>query len=191
MKMKKIALSASLALLALGGVSTAMAQDTSGAGGFVTAQVGNAHWNALGEHVNRFDYGVSGGYRWALDANQSLGAELGYTNFGRIRGTAFGLVPYSVKGEGITLGANYRYNFQDPSIYLVGRAGYLRARVHENVPGYGHLNDYSNGYYVGAAVGYDFTPAFGMQVGYDYNRAKPFGGHANLNVVSVGAEYRF
>lgn len=192
--MKKTLLSLSIALAAAFGVAaTAQAQDTNGAGGFIGAQVGNAHWNAQGDTANRFAYGVNGGYRWSLDQNQSLGADVGYENFGKIsNGNAYG--DSSVKAYAWTLGGNYRYTF-DNNVYLQGRAGYMRwtADANANVYGLSHYSDSTsgNGWYAGAAVGYDITKNLGVNVGYNFHRANADNGHVNFGVASVGAEYRF
>lgn len=191
--MKKTLLSLSLGLALIAGVSAVQAQDANGAGGFVSATAGSAHWDANGSTANRFAYGVSGGYRWSLDANQSLGAEIGYVNFGKLRASN-DFARETLDADAGTLGANYRYTFQD-SYYVEGRGGYMRWHAKDKVTvyGLGHASDSTdgNGWYAGAAVGRDFTPNFGVKVGYDFHRANGDNDHVNFGVASVGAEYRF
>lgn len=192
--MKKTLLSISLALATLAGSGAVIAQDTNGAGGFIGAKVGNAHWDAQGATENRFAYDVSGGYRWSLAPNQSLGAELGYVDFGTIHDRN-ALGHSSLAADAVTLGANYRYTLANDSTYVMGRAGYLRwhGKARTTIDGVGRFSDSNrgNGWYAGAAIGHDFTPVFGMNVGYDFHRANNDGNHVNFGVASVGAEYRF
>lgn len=196
--MKQKILALSLALAALGVAGTVQAQDTNGAGAFVGAKVGSVHWKTADASTNRVAYGATGGYRWSLDANQSLGPEIGYTNFGKLRQTG-PLGSASLGMEAATLGANYRYTFGQgaaPGPYFVqGRAGYLRWHATDKARLAGvssTSHDNGNGWYAGAAVGRDFTPNFGVTLGYDFHRANMDGNrHANFGVASVGAEYRF
>lgn len=194
--MKKL-LAISLALATIGGVGAVQAQDVSGAGAFVSAKAGSAHWKADGQSSDKFAYDLSTGYRWALSPNQSLGAEVGYANFGKLRGNN-ALGSASLEAEAGTLGANYRYTFGDgtPSgnYFVQTRAGYMRWHdtAKANLAGVsGIAHDNGNGWYAGAAVGHDFTPNFGLSLAYDFHRANMDNDHVNFGVTSVGAEYRF
>jgi OmpA-OmpF porin, OOP family len=195
--MKKILLSLSIGLAtAFGIAATAQAQDTNtnGAGGFISGQVDNTHWNSHGSTANRFGYGVSGGYRFSLTPDQSIGPELGYQDFGQIRdGDVFGNTKQNA--HAVTLGGNYRYTLPNSKVYLMARAGYMRWHADEDTTIYGvgrFGNGASgNGWYAGPAVGYDLAQNFGVNVGYNFYRANANDGHVNFGVASVGAEYRF
>jgi OOP family OmpA-OmpF porin len=198
--MKKSLLSLSFALALAVGTSAVSAQDvnSNGAGGFMGATVGTANWHGDGASINRLSYGVSGGYRWALDQNQSLGAELGYVNFGTLRAdTDFGRA--KLDAQAYTLGGNYRYSFGDGSMlnnyFFSARAGYLRLHASErdSVTGVGSVsgsND-SNGYYAGVGIGRDFGQNVAVSLNYDFHRANTDPDHINFGVTSVGLQYRF
>lgn len=191
--MKKFALSLSIALAAAAGLGVAHAQDMgNGSGGFVAGQVGSSHWNTPAFSANRPQFGVSGGYRWSTSQNQSLGAELGYADFGQPR-FGNGVDSASVKAHAWTLGANYNVALSD-QFYLQSRAGYLRYHLTgaANLANTAYSASTSgDGWYAGVGVGYSLTPSFGVKVGYDYNRGVKNGTHVNIGVASVGAEYRF
>lgn len=197
--MKKTLLSLSFALALAAGASTAIAQDTNanGAGGFVGATVGSAHWKADGSTANRFAYGVSGGYRWSLDANQSLGAEIGYTDFGTLHDRS-AFASNSLDADAYTLGANYRYAFDNGEVnryFLQARGGYLRwnAKDRLNVYGVGRSSDteHGNGWYAGVGVGRNLGDNVSLTLNYDFHRANASNDHVNFGVASIGAQYRF
>lgn len=194
MKKTLFALSLGLALIASASVATAQnVANDNGAGGFVGVTAGSAHWNASGATSDRFAYGVNGGYRWSLTDSQSLGAEIGYSDFGKITSG-----PASLRGTGETLGANYRYSFGDGSAagnyFVQARAGYLRYNAKASLSGFGSVTDHGNGFYTGVGVGHDFGRNFALSLNYDFHRANDVfgtGDHVKAGVTSVGAQYRF
>lgn len=195
--MKKTLFSLTLGLALLAGASVASAQSANGAGGFVGVSAGSAHLTVANASADRFAYGISGGYRWDVSANQSLGAEVGYVDFGNVRGA---VGPFNVKlsATGETLGANYRYTFGDDTVsgdyFVAMRAGYLRWNGKVSVAGFGSATDHGNGFYAGVGLGHDFTRNISLSVNYDFHRANDVAGsgdHINAGVTSIGAQYRF
>lgn len=197
--MNKILSAALFGLLASGGAFAQSVDSpvSNGSGAYVGIKGGQSHWRADGDTSNEFGWGVQGGYRFAIDANQSIGPELGYVDFGKVK-DRFPGGHTSIDGKAATLGASYRYSFDNSEVYLLGRAGYERwygrATAAVDGLGYGHDSDHGNGYYAGVGVGYDLTPQASIVAQYDYHRANDVfdsNTHVNNGVASLGFEYRF
>ena len=155
---------------------------------FVRANVGQSSINA-GPYGTDTGYRVDGGYRWAVGSRSSIGFEVGYTNLGDIpaRSPLPGL-EFSVKGP--IAGATARFDIAS-NWHADARVGYMRADFDARTPS-GLSNDDSLPIeYAGAGLGYDLGRHVSVDVAYDYYRAKENGSGRSLNLVSIGAEYRF
>lgn len=180
MRVKRICLLGSLALLGFATVSTAAHADGSG-GVFVNADLGRADPNERDLGSGNF-WGINAGYRWQIGPDVKLGVEGGYTSFGDfdIRGYSG-----SLKIDGWTVGANLHYNFT-PNWYLGARLGVLRADLSGHVSGFS-AEDSGTGEYGGLGVGYDFSRNAGL--GLNYTRMHVLGGSADA--FSINGELRF
>jgi|GEM_PF-1415305 len=169
-------------------------------------------------HIDKKDsvYGITAGYRWMTGETFSIGLEGGYVDLGKITGTVDSGDPYyyaehdrgSIRTRGGIAGINAKW---DLSYHwnLGIRGGYLHTstRTKESFeytyfpPYSGHFegggkNHSSNdGFYGAARIGYDFTPFFGMGVGYEYYHTDYDGyfgkSKQNVGVVAASVEIRF
>lgn len=188
--MKRTLLSIAL-VLATVAASGAYAQGAQ-SGWFVDANAGSAEWNMAQARTNEFSYRIDGGYLWNLGRGNSLGPEIGYTDFGT---PSLPLGAASLNAKALTLGANYRFTFSN-SNYLLAQAGFARTRFSAKPDSLAIFPDQgttrANGWYGGIGVGHDFSNALAVDVVYDYYRVSRISGERpHLGVPSAGPEFRF
>jgi len=158
---------------------------------------------------------LTGGYRWAVSPDMSIGPELGYVYLGKqdVRDSyrdAFYANGQSGKTRsnlrGATLGGAMRLNF-NPSWYLNLRAGLLDARgsglsdSREQPVRRSFTNNF--GYYAGIGTGWDINNHWSLGVNYNYYQVSrdlktmPNGqragtrAHLDTQTLTASAEYRF
>ena len=185
------------AVAALTAVAGAQAQNNSnyslyGPGaGYVGLNVGQSNYS-LGNGFNLFSsdshdtaYNVYTGTFF----NQNFGAELGYTNFGKVD-RAGG----STKAEGINLSLVGRAPVS-PSFNLLGKIGttYGRTDVSTSV-GSGVVSGKETGFGVSYGLGaeYVFNPQLSAVLQYDEHRLRFAGeGRDRISATTLGLRYRF
>lgn len=167
--------------------STARAES---AGAFAQATAGHVDSDASSGST----YGLSGGYRWAVDAPFYLGVEGGYVNLWRSRlrydrTLSFTDVtgPHTLssqsrgrgKTEALLLGINAKWELPG-QYYLTAHAGVARYReqtrshstgVLDGVPTEGfsdRFRTYDTNYYAGIGFGYDFDSGLSLGIAYDH-----------------------
>jgi len=147
--------------------------------------------------------GIKGGYRFAINPDTSLGAEVGYQFLGRA--SAQGSYTNNFAGyngnnaksklQGATAGLDLRYSFS-PNWYGEVRGGAFFAK------GQGLTDDRTNPqavrfdstrYYAGAGVGYNITQQWSVGLNYDYFDGSQSDKNIHLptNLYSLSAEFRF
>lgn len=187
-----------LAVAALTAVAGAQAQGTSsnyslyGPGaGYVGLNIGQSNYS-LGNGFNLFSadnhdtaYNIYTGSFF----NQNFGAELGYTNFGKVD-RAGG----STKAEGINLSLVARAPIS-PSFNLLGKLGTTYGRTDVSAaPGSGVNVGSDTGFGVSYGLGaeYVFSPQISAVLQYDEHRLKFAGqGRDRISATTVGLRYRF
>lgn len=190
--------SAVLAVAAMTAVVGAQAQGTSsnyslyGPGaGYVGLNIGQSNYS-LGNGFNLFSadnhdtaYNIYTGSFF----NQNFGAELGYTNFGKVD-RAGG----STKAEGINLSLVARAPIS-PSFNLLGKLGTTYGRTDVSAaPGSGVNVGSDTGFGVSYGLGaeYVFSPQISAVLQYDEHRLKFAGqGRDRISATTVGLRYRF
>lgn len=187
-----------LAVAAMTAVVGAQAQGTSsnyslyGPGaGYVGLNIGQSNYS-LGNGFNLFSadnhdtaYNIYTGSFF----NQNFGAELGYTNFGKVD-RAGG----STKAEGINLSLVARAPIS-PSFNLLGKLGTTYGRTDVSAaPGSGVNVGSDTGFGVSYGLGaeYVFSPQISAVLQYDEHRLKFAGqGRDRISATTVGLRYRF
>ena len=187
-----------LTVAALTAVAGAQAQGTSsnyslyGPGaGYVGLNIGQSNYS-LGNGFNLFSadnhdtaYNIYTGSFF----NQNFGAELGYTNFGKVD-RAGG----STKAEGINLSLVARAPIS-PSFNLLGKLGTTYGRTDVSAaPGSGVNVGSETGFGVSYGLGaeYVFSPQLSAVLQYDEHRLKFAGeGRDRISATTVGLRYRF
>lgn len=187
-----------LAVAALTAVAGAQAQSNSSnyslyapGAGYVGLNVGQSNYS-LGNGFGPFSsdkhdtvYNIYTGSFF----NENFGAELGYTNFGRIS-RAGG----NTKAEGINLSLVGRAPIS-PSFNLLGKLGTTYGRTDVSAfPGSGVTSGKETGFGVSYGLGaeYVFNPQLSAVLQYDEHRLKFAGeGSDRVNATTVGLRYRF
>ncbi|WP_267222239.1 outer membrane beta-barrel protein [Dyella silvae] len=205
--MKNTILALALATAGLAVVPAAFAQDaTTGnaqPGWYVGANAGYGHVQKGPYDNGDFAGGIKGGYRFAINPDATIGAEVGYVYLGRADARS----PYTQnyanyngsngqsKLQGATAGLNLRYNFS-PSWYGEVRGGAFFAK------GEGLTDDKYNPqsvkfnstrYYAGVGAGYNINKNISVGLNWDYYDGSQSDKNIHLptNLYSVSAEYRF
>jgi opacity protein-like surface antigen len=199
--MKKTLFAIALATAGLMAIPAAFAQDashTSQQGWYVGANAGYGEVSKGPYDDGDFAGGIKGGYRFAINPETSLAAEVGYQYLGRVdmsnANTYGSLYPSSGKSklQGATAGLALRYNFS-PSWYGELRGGAFFAKgqglSNDTIPTFRRFN--STNYYAGAGVGYNITPQWSLGVNYDRYQGSGKGVQLDTDNYSVSAEYRF
>lgn len=197
--MKKTLLALALATAGLMTATGAFAQNapTHNDGWFVNGNVGRTSLSNSTYDGSDTGYAINGGYRWALNPQVALGAEVGYNDLGNVHAkNIFNSAPVIEDGKsqlhGWTAGVNGHFNIT-PNWYVSGRTGLYAWTGHglsnDVNPVRKGLNDTS--WYAGAGVGYDFSNNVSVGVNYDYYDAKKQHVDLSTDMVSVSAEYRF
>lgn len=205
--MKNTILALALATAGLAVVPAAFAQDAAQGnaqqGWYVGANAGYAQTQKGPYDNGNFAGGVKGGYRFALNPDTSLGAEVGYVYLGRADARGQYTQNYAnyngdngkSKLQGATAGLNLRYSFS-PSWYGEVRGGAFFAK------GSGLTNDKTNPemvnfnstrYYAGLGAGYNINKNISVGLNWDYYDGSQSDKNIHLptNLYSVSAEYRF
>lgn len=187
-----------LAVAALTAMAGAQAQTTNsnyslyGPGaGYVGLNVGQSNYS-LGNGFNLFSsdnndtaYNIYTGSFF----NQNFGAELGYTNFGKVS-RAGG----STKAEGINLSLVGKAPVS-PSFNLLGKLGTTYGRTDVSAPvGSGVASGKETGFGVSYGLGaeYVFNPQLSAVLQYDEHRLRFAGeGRDRISATTVGLRYRF
>ena len=201
--MKKTLFALALATAGVMAIPAAFAQDaapTAQQGWYVGANAGYADVSRGPYDNGEFAGGIKGGYRFAINPETSLGAEVGYVYLGRVSAQNsysqnFAGSNDKSKLQGATAGLNLRYNFT-PSWYGEVRGGAFFAK------GEGLTNDRANPefvnfnstrYYAGAGVGYNIAQNWSVGLNWDYYDGSQSDKNIHLptNLYSVSAEYRF
>ena len=197
--MKKTLLALALATAGLMTATGAFAQNapTHNDGWFVNGNVGRTSLSNSTYDGSDTGYAINGGYRWAINPQVALGAEVGYNDLGNVHAkNIFNNKPVIEDGKsqlhGWTAGVNGHFNIT-PNWYVSGRTGLY------GWTGHGLSNDANpirkglddTSWYAGAGVGYDFSNNFSVGVNYDYYDAKKQHVDLSTDMVSVSAEYRF
>ena len=184
-----------LALAALAAVAGAQAQSNYslyGPGaGYVGLNVGQSNYS-LGNGFNLFSsdnhdtaYNIYTGSFF----NQNFGAELGYTNFGKVS-RAGG----TTKAEGINLSLVGRAPIS-PSFNLLGKLGTTYGRTDVSAPvGSGVSSGKETGFGVSYGLGaeYVFNAQLSAVLQYDEHRLRFAGeGRDRISATTVGLRYRF
>ncbi|WP_052108260.1 outer membrane beta-barrel protein [Aerolutibacter daejeonensis] len=178
---KMLASSAVLAFAALS--APAFAADD--AHGFVRAELGTTYLTLEGEEGDDNSYSLRGGYFF----NKNIGVEGFYTSYGSDAENGV-----SVDVDGIGLGVVGKTHFgtdADTGFFLQGRAGAVRVNTDFAVSGLGRASEKKTKPYIGVGAGYDFTPAFGLSLNYDYTKPNAFDTDMKLETFTFGGEFRF
>ena len=199
MKMKKTLLALALTTAGLLAVPAVFAQSapTDNGGWFINGNVGRTAINQGPYDGHDTGYALTGGYRWSLAPNFSLGAEVGYNDLGNIHAkNVFNSQPVIAPGKsqlhGWTAGANAHFDLT-PNWYISGHTGLY------SWTGHGMSNDVNpvrkglsdNSWYAGAGVGYNITSNLSVGLNYDYFDAQKHNVDLSTDMVSASAEYRF
>lgn len=185
MKMLKIGLLAAVAAMC---ASSAMAQ------GYVALGAGPSHYNLDCSGMTSCDnndtaFKVVGGYT----LGKGFSAELGYASFGKARASDPS-VSANLKGDGLTLGAAYQYQFNRDW----GAAGHLglarmKTTMSGTVNGVGSasLSETHTAPYYGLAVNYMLGKSWKVEGGVDFSKVESSGEKANVRAITFGAGYAF
>ncbi len=222
--MKKTLLALAFASAGLLAVPAAFAQDQSASstsgdqkaftGWYLDGDLGASRISKGPYNGNNYAGGLTGGYRWAVSPDMSVGAELGYVYLGKQDARSGYEQAYYANGgsnetrsnlRGATLGGALRWNLV-PNWYINLRAGAFDAH------GSG-LSDssfapvrrsFSNnlGYYAGIGTGWDINQHWGVGLNYNYYQVNR--GESTINgqrtgtrvgmdtsTLTASAEYRF
>jgi opacity protein-like surface antigen len=223
--MKKTLLAIALAVSGVASVSSAFAQDSadssakqgwnSKSGWYIDGDLGVSRANNRDIYRDtNYTGGLTGGYRWAVSPDMSIGAELGYVYLGKLDARSGVAQNYAANGgtgdtrsnlRGATLGADLRWNFS-PIWYVDLRGGAFDAH------GSSLSNDafqpvnrsFSNnlGYYAGVGTGWDINQHWSVGVDYTYYQVSrspklvnnQFDGtrvSLDTNTLTAKVEYRF
>jgi opacity protein-like surface antigen len=135
-------------------------------------------------------FGVTGGYRWTVEEVFAIGPEVGYVDLGSVDRRYSASVPRTfderghgeVKNKAVLLGVNAKWKLGH-NWSLTARTGAVHAwtRIRTSLHGvdyffspsttYSDSTSHSSndtGIYGALNVGYDFTPHFGVNVGYEH-----------------------
>jgi OmpA-OmpF porin, OOP family len=197
--MKKTLLA--LGLIAAAAATPVLAQDYSNTGSngqwFVSGNIGRTAINKGPYNGHDTGYAINGGYRWTLNPNVALGAEVGYNDLGNIKlKNVFNTNPVIADQKsslhGWTVGATGHFNIT-PNWYASARAGLYGWKGH-GVSNDSHVLRSSldkTSWYSGVGFGYDFNRNVSLGLNYDYYHAKKDNVDLSTDMVSVSAEYRF
>lgn len=178
---KKLASAAILALVAL----SAPAFAGEGAHGFARAELGTSYINIEGDEGDDNSYSLRGGYFF----NQNIGVEGFYTSYGE---DSDGGVSAELDGFGLgVVGKTHFGPEADTGFFLQGRAGVVRVSTDVAVSGLGSASEDNTKPYLGVGAGYDFTPAFGLSLNYDYVKPNAFDTDMKVETFTFGGEFRF
>jgi len=193
--MRHSLLTASLGMALAASSFVAHAGDADSDHMFVNASAGVSHSNVTGlTDKNSWGYDLNFGYRW----RGTWGIEGGYVDLGRpqvkafYRGQPFN---FDLHVSGWTLGANGRWTFAD-NWHASARLGAFFSKSRLSAGGYftGADSATDTNLYVGAGIGYDFTPQLGLGLNIDRYAARAKGivnGTNSPYMASATLEYRF
>lgn len=221
--MKKTIFALAIATTGLALSAGAFAQDTTPESGwnaqsgwYIDGDLGVAQANN-NNHYKGSNYtgGLTGGYRWAVGPDLSIGPEIGYVYLGKADAGEGSKQAYYANGgnnnprsnlRGATLGADMRFNVS-PIWYIDVRGGALDARGSalsdsENAP---VRRNFSNnlGYYAGVGTGWNINRHWGVGLEYNYyqvsrdRHSQPDGQwrgtglSLDTNALTAKVEYRF
>lgn len=220
--MKKTLLAIALATTSLLAVPTVFAQTASSLNSDQKAHTGWYLDGDLGasqiskgpyDHTN-YAGGLTGGYRWAVSPDMSLGAEVGYVYLGKQDARNSYKQAYLANGgtdetrsnlRGATVGGAMRLNLL-PAWYINLRAGAFEAHGSGLSDSYTApvRRSFSNnlGYYAGVGTGWDINQNWGVGLNYNYyqvsrDRSTVNGqydgtrAHLDTSTLTASAEYRF
>ena len=170
---------------------------------FVNVGAGVSHYNVSGlNDKNSWGYNLNFGYRW----QDTWGIEGGYVDLGKPKVQAFYFGPpfndpygvpfkYELHVTGWTLGANGRWAFGE-NWHASARLGvfFSKSKVTANGAFIGEDSATDTNLYVGAGIGYDFSPQLSLGLNVDRYRAKAKGiinGTNSPYMASATLEYRF
>lgn len=222
--MKKTLFALAIAATGLALSSASFAQDSTAtksdwnaqSGWYINGDLGVSQANS-NSHYNGSNYtgGLTGGYRWAVGPDLSIGPEIGYVYLGKFDAGKGSKQAYYANGgdnnpqsntRGATLGADMRFNL-NPAWYIDVRGGAFDARSSalsdsDSAP---VRRNFSNniGYYAGVGAGWNINRNWGVGLDYTYyqvSRARhqePNGQYdgtklsLDTNTVTAKVEYRF
>lgn len=196
--MKKTVLA--LSIIAAVAATPALAQDygnSSNGQWFVNGNVGRTSINQGPYDGHDTGYAINGGYRWTVNPQVAIGAEVGYNDLGNIKlKNIFNTDPVIANQKsalrGWTVGANGHFNIT-PNWYASARAGLYGWKGH-GISNDSHVLRSSldqTSWYSGVGFGYDFNSNVSVGLNYDYYHAKKDNVDLSTDMVSVSAEYRF
>jgi len=169
-------------------------------GWFVGANAGYADVNRGPYNNGDLAGGIKGGYRYAINPDTAIGAEIGYVYLGRVNAKG-GYAQYydgnaKSKLQGATAGLSLRYSFS-PNWYGEVRGGAFAAKGEGLTSDrfYPQTNSFhSTRYYAGVGAGYNIMSNLSVGLSWDYydGSSQPRK-NINLptNLYSLSAEYRF
>jgi OOP family OmpA-OmpF porin len=136
-------------------------------------------------------FGVFGGYQ----VNKYFGAELGYTDLGKITASGSG-INASIKAKGFEFVGVGTFPI-NPQFEVYGKLGFFRWDVDASGSGFGvgvSQSETGTDLTYGLGVKYNFTKSFGVRA--QYQRYKDVGnedttGKGDVDVISVGVVYKF
>jgi OOP family OmpA-OmpF porin len=171
--MKKATFAAVAFLLAVPSVGMAQGMTGPDSGWYVGGNLGQSDFKEAGEKDTAFK--VLGGYQ----INRNWGAEVGYTDFGKVTASGVDLKGNALELVGVgTLPINDKF-----SVY--GKAGFARGEIKAT----GSSDDSVELTY-GIGVQYNFSPVFGIRG--EWQKYPDVGnGATDVDVMSVGVVYRF
>jgi len=195
--MKKLVFAAALAAaMTLPAVASAQMRGDQATGWYVGASVGQAKAKTAcdglsGSGITCDDtdttWKLFGGYQF----NRNLAAELGYSDFGKVKASA-GTLTDEVKATAWELVGIGALPVADRfSVY--GKLGLYHAETKETTNFVGNFKDTNNDLTFGFGARYDFTQNVGVRA--EWQRYKDVGGSSvgkdDFDVISVGVVWRF
>ncbi|WFF38933.1 porin family protein [Moraxella nasibovis] len=174
------------AILALG-ASSILAMSANAAITYGSAAAGQPY---VGVKVGQIDvdglpskataYGVYGGYNF----DQNFGAEVEYVG-SETKGYSEGLANYEYDAKTYGAYGTYRYHFNNTPVYAKGKLGIAKTEVEDKGVNVNYTSSSDKTSLAGGvAVGFNATPNFGIEAGYNYL-------NADASMWGVGAHLKF
>lgn len=199
MNKKMLALSTTAAMAAMPAICMAATPGN----WFVSGQVGQSRLQGMtANNDTATGSAVMAGYRWDMNPQFQLGAEVGYANIGKFSDSTTGIDTISTvdgKLDGYLAGVTGKLNFT-PNWYMSFEGGYFDARQKINASltilpmttsSYSTSNHTKGSFYSGIGFGYDFGNNVGLGLDYNYFADKDSQYDLSSSMLSLRLEVRF